>query len=274
MRMLLPYILSLLLMFLGMTVYAQGDRIDSALDTYEVICDRCILLRNKSLNGVQIAPEELKSLLEQVSELRSTLQKGSKNMSPAQRDRFERIRRRYTVAFSGNAYPQTDGPALKVQRPVLDLPKVAWKPESKVSGPLTSSGTGMIRAVAEPVEPQGPEIGILALGGWRPGCISYGGMSTLAGERFGVYLKGRSNFKQARADYICTSDGYSDGHIIWTSGNESRSCWALGAGGIVHIAGPVSIYAGSGYGSDEVLWEDSSGKWAKVDDYSFRALSD
>ena len=42
----------------------------------------------------------------------------------------------------------------------------------------------------------------------------------------------------------------------------------LGAGGIFKIAGPFSTYAGSGYGSTRTLWEDASGKWAEVADYS------
>lgn len=84
----LSYILVLVLLFLGTVAYGQGGRLDMALDSYESICDRCILLRERSLKGEQIAPEELTSLLEQVSQLRSTLQKGSRNMSKAQKERF------------------------------------------------------------------------------------------------------------------------------------------------------------------------------------------
>ena len=43
---------------------------------------------------------------------------------------------------------------------------------------------------------------------------------------------------------------------------------ARGAGGIFRISGPLSLYAGSGYGSTKTLWEDAAGKWAEVADYS------
>ena len=130
-------------LFFGTVAYGQGSRLDMALDSYETICDRCILLRERSLQGEQIAPEELTSLLEQVSQLRSTLQRGSRNMSPAQKDRFERIRRRYTVAFRGTG-TLSDRPALKVARPEMELPKVEWRPDLRLS-----SGNGEILRSAQ-----------------------------------------------------------------------------------------------------------------------------
>lgn len=255
-----------------------------ALDSYETICDRCILLRERSLQGEQIAPEELTSLLEQVSQLRSTLQRGSRNMSPAQKDRFERIRRRYTVAFRGTG-TLSDRPALKVARPEMELPKVEWRPDLRLS-----SGNGEILRSAQndnssislgspqndnlSYHPEGAKrpkdlsAGLLILGGWSPETFSYGGMITLTGDKWGLYIKGRSNFKAMKADYSCRSDGTADGHIIWTSGKECHIGMALGAGGTFRISGPISLYAGSGYGSTRTLWEDASGKWAEVSDYS------
>ena len=271
-------------LFFGTVAYGQGSRLDRALDSYETICDRCILLRERSLRGEQIAPEELTSLLEQVSQLRSTLQRGSRNMSPAQKDRFERIRRRYTVAFGGTGTP-SDRPALKVARPEMELPKVEWSPGFRLS-----SGTGEILRSAQndnssislgspqtdnlSYHPEGAKrpkdlsAGLLILGGWSPETFSYGGMITLTGDKWGLYIKGRSNFKAMKADYSCSSDGTADGHIIWTSGNECHTGMALGAGGIFRISGPLSLYAGSGYGSTKTLWEDAAGKWAEVADYS------
>ena len=283
-------------LFFGTVAYGQGSRLDRALDSYESICDRCILLRERSLRGEQIAPEELTSLLEQVSQLRSTLQRGSRNMSPAQKDRFERIRRRYTVAFGGTGTP-SDRPTLKVARPEMELPKVEWRPDLRLS-----SGNGEILRSAQndnssislgsaqndnssislgsaqnddlSCHPEGAKrpkdlsAGLLILGGWRPETFSYGGIINLTGNKWGLYIKGRSNFKAMKADYSCSSDGTADGHIIWTSGNECYTGMALGAGGIFRISGPLSLYAGSGYGSTRTLWEDASGKWAEVSDYS------
>ena len=280
----LSYILIAVSLFFGTVAYGQGSRLDRALDSYETICDRCILLRERSLRGEQIAPEELTSLLEQVSQLRSTLQRGSRNMSPAQKDRFERIRRRYTVAFGGTGTP-SDRPTLKVARPEMELPKVEWRPDLRLS-----SGNGEILRSAQndnssislgsaqndnlSYHPEGAKrpkdlsSGLLILGGWRPETFSYGGMITLTGDKWGLYIKGRSNFKAMKADYSCSSDGTADGHIIWTSGKECHTGMALGAGGIFSISGPISLYAGSGYGSTKTLWEDAAGKWAEVADYS------
>ena len=113
----------------------------------------------------------------------------------------------------------------------------------------------------------------MSLGGWRPQSLSYGAMATLTGKRIGVYLKGRSNFNgQAEAAYSCLSDGTSGGAPIWTTGKESRAEWSIGAGGIFRISNAFSLYAGSGYGLSETLWEDAAGKWARVDDYSAKGI--
>ena len=279
----LSYILIAVSLFFGTVAYGQGSRLDRALDSYETICDRCILLRERSLRGEQIAPEELTSLLEQVSQLRSTLQRGSRNMSPAQKDRFERIRRRYTVAFGGTGTP-SDRPTLKVARPEMELPKVEWRPDLRLSSGngeiLRSAQNDISISLGSPqndnlsYHPEGAKrptdlsSGLLILGAWSPETFSYGGMITLTGDKWGLYIKGRSNFKAMKADYSCSSDGTADGHIIWTSGNECYTGMALGAGGIFRISGPLSLYAGSGYGSTRTLWEDASGKWAEVSDYS------
>lgn len=275
MRTLLSYFLTLMVLFPGITAWAQSDQWDRALDSYQTICDRCILLRERSLRGDEIAPEELTSLLEQVSSLRATLQKGSGSMSKAQKERFERIKGRYMAAFQ----PQGmlgDGPALKVARPTLDLPRIEWGPALRLH-----SGTG--KTYLHPDTPSSHPEGarrpkdlstsIMILGGWSPKSLSYGAMATITGRKLGVYIKGRSNFKnQVTASYLCLSDGTSDGVPIWTTGKDSHTEWALGAGGIIRLSNAFSLYAGSGYGISETFWEDATGKWAKVEDYSVKGI--
>ena len=314
MRTPLSYILLLLVLLINLDAWAQSDRWDRALDSYQTICDKCILLRERSLRGDEISPEELTSLLEQVSSLRATLQKGSGSMSKAQKERFEKIKSRYTEAFSKQGY-MADGPVLKVERPAMDLPRVEWSPALRLR-----SGTGKILRSAQndnshialgsaqndnshfafgsaqndkkatlnkpsrhpdkqirhpegAKRPKDLSTGLTILGAWSPQSLSYGTMATITGRKLGAYIKGRSNFKgQVTAAYSCLSDGTTGGTPIWTTGKESRTEWSLGAGGIIRLSNAFSLYAGSGYGLSETLWEDAAGKWAKVDDYSAKGI--
>jgi hypothetical protein len=84
----------------------------------------------------------------------------------------------------------------------------------------------------------------------------------------GFYVKGRSDFKHCPYDYTCSGNGTTASGFIWTSGKSIRSAWSVGAGGIVPLGGPFSLYAGPLYGSRSTLWEDWEGRWAKVEDYS------
>ena len=282
MRTLISYIgvFALLALSSVTAAWGQSDRWDRALDSYQTICDRCILLREQSLRGDEIPADELRSLLEQVSSLRASLQRGSGSMSKAQKERFERIRSRYVEAFSKQGY-STDGPALRIARPVLDLPRVDWSPQIKAG----ERGRTMVGERSRTTGPSAPlrdrrdgfrdrskSAGLMAMGSWSPNTLSYGAIATLTWNKAGIYIKGRSNFQNKKGEYSCLSDGTSGGKVIWTSGKESHPTWTLGAGGIFKIAGPVSLYVGSGYGSAQTLWEDASGKWATVEDYSAKGI--
>ena len=305
MRTPLSYILLLVVLFISLDAWAQSDRWDRALDSYQTICDKCILLRERSLRGDDISPEELTSLLEQVSSLRVSLQRGSGSMSKAQKERFERIKSRYTEAFSKQGY-MADGPVLKVERPAMDLQRVEWSPAlrlrsgtgkilrsaqndnshialgfaqndnrslSRQSDKLSRHPDKQIRHPEGAKRPKDLSTGLSILGGWSPQSLSYGTMATITGRKLGVFIKGRSNFKdQITAAYSCLSDGTSGGAPIWTTGKESHAEWSLGAGGIFRLSSFFSLYAGSGYGLSETLWEDAAGKWAKVDDYSAKGI--
>ena len=289
MRTLISYISVFALLALSSVTAAwgQSDRWDMALDSYQTICDRCILLREQSLRGDEIPADELRSLLEQVSSLRASLQRGSGSMSKAQKERFERIRSRYVEAFSKQGY-SSDGPALQIARPALDLPRMDWSPQikanersrttvgerSRTTGPSAPlrDRREELRDRREGLRDRSKSTGLMAMGSWSPNAISYGAMATLTWNKAGIYIKGRSNFQNKIGEYSCLSDGTSGGKVIWTSGQESHPTWVLGAGGIFKITGPVSLYAGSGYGAAQTLWEDASGKWATVEDYSAKGI--
>ena len=274
MRTLISYIgvFALLALSSVTAAWGQSDRWDRALDSYQTICDRCILLREQSLRGDEIPADELRSLLEQVSSLRASLQRGSGSMSKAQKERFERIRSRYVEAFSKQGY-STDGPALRIARPALDLPRMDWSPQIKANERSRITGpSAPLRNRREGLRDRSKSAGLMAMGSWSPNTLSYGAMATMTWGKAGIYAKGRSNFQNKKGEYSCLSDGTSGGKVIWTSGQESHPTWTLGAGGIFKIAGPVSLYAGSGYGSAQTLWEDASGKWVTVEDYSAKGI--
>ena len=294
MRRFLVFVIILVPLFFQVAAYGQDSKMDLALDHYETIIDRCILMRDRAQRGEKIEADELKSLLEQVSSLRTTLQNSSKGMTARQRERYERIRRRYTVAFQ---------PGKVVSRSVVRLPKVDWVP--RVEEILRFAQDDRLDASCHPEGAQRPKdlrfaqidrldaschpegaqrpkdlrfaqdeapwrIGVMAIGGWRPSTWTYGAMATVTHNRLGFYIKGRSNFTKDIHESVCSSDGTSEGTIIWTTGREKHPAWNLGAGVIFKIAGPLGIYAGSGYGNRTTLWEEASGSWAKVEEYSFK----
>ena len=200
-------------------------------------------------------------------------------MSKAQKERFERIKSRYSAAFQKQAM-FGDGANLKVARPAMVLPKLEWRPAIRLH-----TGTGMVSSglSRQPdklsCHPEGAKrpkdlsTSLTILGGWSPQSLSYGAMAAITGRRIGAYVKGRSNFKdKIPAAYSCQSDGTSGGAPIWTTGKESHTVWTLGVGGIIRSSNVFSLYAGSGYGLSETLWEDAAGKWAKVDDYSAKGI--
>ena len=113
--------------------------------------------------------------------------------------------------------------------------------------------------------------------------------------RAGLYAKGSWRPSEA-SSYDCLSDGTTTTGFIWTSGRESSGALSLSAGASYALVsrpgsgsvasqgsafatssgpGPLALrlYAGAGYGGRTVLWEDASGRWAKVSDLSPSGLS-
>lgn len=76
---------------------------DKVLDKYEAMCDECIELMLRAEAGEKVSRTAVSGLLSYLSELRKTLRDGSGSMSPAQRKRFERIRKRYASAAGGKS---------------------------------------------------------------------------------------------------------------------------------------------------------------------------
>ena len=285
MRTWITYLTAFLLLFSSWSTSAQTSAWDSALDRYERICNQCIDLRQRSLSGEAVPAASVTELLGQLASLRNTLQESAGQMTPSQRARFESIRLRYSEAFSSTVQARTFSfrPALPPSSglPVISPPglaasgrSVALKPQAF---PAPQATTGAPLSENDFSRSAGARFGIIAFGAFpvaRPGV-----MARVDIGRAGLYAKGSWRPSEASA-YNCYSDGTTARGFIWTSGRESYGALSISAGASYAVipnqpGNPLSlrVYAGAGYGSRTVLWEDASGRWAKVSDLSPGGLS-
>lgn len=91
--------------------------------------------------------------------------------------------------------------------------------------------------------------------------------------RFGAYVKAVSNFTPWASAYSCLSDGTADGGYIWTTGRSRVSRLSVTSGMLYRPCGWLVLYAGAGYGSRTLLWEDSAHEWARVSDRSCKGTA-
>ena len=98
----------------------------------------------------------------------------------------------------------------------------------------------------------------------------YGGMVSVVFRKndWGAYAKYLSDYQSTSSSYNCTSDGKFSGGKMWLSGNTRTSSYMFSAGARKVIWKGLGAFAGVGYGSHSVYWEDVSGNWAKVTDSS------
>lgn len=102
--------------------------------------------------------------------------------------------------------------------------------------------------------------------------MSYGAMLGYV-KKVGGYAKFRSDFSSVTPSYDCVSDGTFDGGLFWASGRQKKSRMQATAGVLFRISKSVYPYVGAGYGSRGVYWEDHSGSWAQVTDYSCKGVA-
>ncbi len=103
-----------------------------------------------------------------------------------------------------------------------------------------------------------PSVGIVSV--WNPG-------------RFGTYMKVSGNLKSSRHSYVCHEDGTTGDGYIWTDGEirVSRTMWT--AGGTYRLLDHLRLCAGAGYGERILLWKDSAGSFAKVEEASAQGIA-
>jgi len=272
---------SILLSVVCIALHAQDRRWDAALDQYQQICDECIDIRARSAAGERIHASSVAQLLTKLSSLRGTLQDAKGSMSPAQRLRFESIRMRYEEVFGGSrkvSLPDVAAPAglpllLEAPRaqvtpysPLPSAPDTLANPASAGPASPTTAAPASPSAAATAVTHTSPSFGFILYAGVPE--LYYGAMATLQGERFGGFVKGTLSIPYTQGGYDCLSDGTTAGGYIWTSGTECISRWSVTAGATFSPWRFMTLYAGGGYGSRSILWQDVSGNWATVTDLS------
>lgn len=167
---------------------------------------------------------------------------------------------------------------------VRQASRPAWTPVPVLTRPPGLSGNTLpvpqktltvpdVRSVPEPLPAMAlhPKWSVLAVA--EIGRISaWGALLVYSSVRFGGYVSARSNFVAGQADYACRSDGTTDFGYIWASGAARGSRLSLSGGGVVRLADFLRLHAGAGFGQVSVLWEDSSGRWARVSDQSTQGV--
>lgn len=273
---------------------AQTYGWDTALDRYESICNQCIELRQKSLAGEPVPAASVADLLAQLASLRNSLQEAAGRMTPSQRARFESIRLRYTEAFADTS-SSASSVALQSLHPIASSSEL---PPLSLSRPAESeSSFTLSAAVPQPSVHSNSKTDALHSAAFHFGMVAYtsmpvlrpGLMARLDIGRSGLYIKG-SLLPFSDHSYVCKSDGTTATGFIWTTGNERTGAISLSAGSSFAILSysntsnmlsrnsrslpdlSVRLFAGAGYGSRSVLWEDVSGHWAQVSDLSFKGV--
>lgn len=306
-RIILGSLLLPLLLIAGTACLRAQDRWDGILDRYATICDRCIELRQRISAGEAVPDKSVTSLLQELGELRKTLQDASGAMTPAQRTRFRTIQQRYAAA-SGESTPppaketQTTPVRAKVQaarkpeqsptpvpRDTIPLPPGSVLPPGKASilpagdpypwlshpeaylPELTLEDPGEVVIWDPPVSEQ-RFIDVLALYGHGT-ASSFGLMAAGGFKHWGVWVAGRSNFTPTGASYDCTSDGRTASGKFWGNGQSRFGVWSVSGGPLWRPLPWLGIYAGAGYTQEELDWQDAQGGWARVQDCSLSGVA-
>ncbi len=160
--------------------------------------------------------------------------------------------------------------------PALTVPRA-------LSVPLSCTGRTQIEpfprrasASANSGIPQRADIDVLALAAISHGRISFGAslFYTPPCSRWGCFVSGRSNFIRTGSDYSCTAAGVLDGGgLFWGNGADRYGVHVLCAGAVFHPLEHLAVYAGAGYGREELDWQDAALRWARVDDWSRSGLA-
>ena len=225
------------------------------LDRYELICKKCLELKNLRDAGEDVPAAQMKDLLSELESLRSQLKGISDKMPAGVRRRFDSIRQMYASGVISDTrieeLPQADaGPSV----PTL------------LSAPAPSGLHPLSPAVSSPPQLP-PRWTVSATAAVYPD-LAWGGMVSCTWKRIGGYLAFRSNYTCHATSYDALSDGSSGDFRIWTSGKAASDLLLITGGPVFPVTNWFSVFGGVGYGCRRLCWEDSDGQWMRVADAS------
>ena len=191
----------------------------------------------------------------------------------------------------------TDGPVLLLARVKIEplpkvLPLVTLAPSTMLSpfdnalGPRPAGELvepPALRLLRQAQQPQGPERieargpgrkswDIIALATFGD-AINYGIHASYVPGRWGGYVSLRTNLKSQLYAFEILSDGTTGGEGRFEAKGGQRLGEYSASAGVVRTVIPwMDLYAGAGYGSSTLCWNDIHGAWAKVRDYSAAGL--
>ena len=273
MQRLSSYLTVLLLLACAVTSTAQERVWNAALDRYEFICRRCADWRGRVNEGKAVPRDSLKALTMELSALKQNLQYALGDMTTGQRRRFEAIRDWFTTG-SWPEYSMEPISLCRFAPTGRPRPPRGWIMEP--CPPLSLSESYPFKEHRPGEHPPRVPIRISRFAGVSIGFYPDLSLGILAGaeiKRFGIFVKGRSNFRLQSTGYDCLSDGTLSGGFFWSGGEKCVQRHQLTLDLSYAVFRPVSVYVGGGYGERKLCWKDSVGQWARVSDRSFRGVA-
>ncbi len=293
-------VLSIIALLLISPVYvmAQNTDWDKVLDRYEDICGQCITLRDRIVSGEPVSDRAVTSLLQELSQLRNTLQNASGSMTDEQKKRFAAIRDSYSgTTTSQESTAETDTNPAKTttvksqEHQQLIIQKTVQSPDLsglEITTPTTSEQQIIVPSkigtdhkitnnplVTESTVSHDFELEAYITAGYNRNLV-FGGMIAVGRKPFrSGYISVLTNGSFKGSDYSCLSNGnIQGGGVFWGDGSVADNALFITGGLSVWNSrtGNISAYLGAGYGINERLWRDISGKWAIVSDLSGRGI--
>ena len=284
MKMALRHILCGISVFLlTTTLYGQtASENAERLNRYELLCQECLELRtlveNKGSISRQVASQRINDFVAMNKKIRSNFE----HMTKTEQTRFEMINRWFSTGTRPLAMDHvTDVP---VVRPEIRSKAFSAGVTMRVIGgsPINVNGNGdsayVSTEITTPTSGQSRNLRTYLMADISIP-LSYGLMTGLKADRekgidWGGYARFRSNFRFIESEYSCLSTGllYS-GQSFWGNGNSSRSNLSATCGVLAGLTSWLDIYAGAGYGSTGLYWQDIDDAWASVEDFTHKGMA-